>query len=253
MENGIGPTLREARNRRKVDLSEVEASTKIRLRYLRALENEEWNALPGGAYTRSFIRTYASYLGLDGERLADEFKRGFEPLPSERNDRRSTPLGRARGPGEGPFLSGGARAALIALGLIALLVVVGLLGGGNGSSGPAPLARHGEKRDHHGGRSKTRAEPRGVSVRLAATADVWVCLLDANGRALVNGQVLGAGAKEGPFHSGSFTVSFGNGEVSMKIDGHEASIPATASPVGYSIDSSGKVTPLPDSQRPTCT
>ena len=90
-------------------------------------------------------------------------------------------------------------------------------------------------------------------MRLAATGDVWVCLLDANGRALVDGQVLGAGAEEGPFHSDSFTVSFGNGEVSMKIDGQEASIPATASPIGYSIDSSGRLTPLPDSERPTCT
>ncbi len=252
MENGIGPTLREARNRRKIDLSEVEASTKIRARYLRALENEEWDVLPGGAYTRSFIRTYASYLGLDGERLAEEYRRSLEPLPAERDDRRATPLGPAPGRGGAPSLSRGAWVGLIALGLIALLVVVGLLGGGDGSSGPAPLAKHGKRRGHGGG-SKARLEPRGVSVRLAAAADVWVCLLDANGRALVNGQVLGAGAEEGPFHSDSFTVSFGNGEVSMKIDGQEASIPATASPVGYSIDSSGEVTPLPDSQRPTCT
>ena len=75
MDTGIGPTLREARNRRKVDLSEVEAAIKIRVRYLQAMENEEWDALPGGAYTRGFIRTYASYLGLDGERLADDYRR----------------------------------------------------------------------------------------------------------------------------------------------------------------------------------
>jgi hypothetical protein len=70
---------------------------------------------------------------------------------------------------------------------------------------------------------------------------------------LVEGQILEAGADEGPFRSGSFTVSFGNGEVSMLIDGKQADIPPTASPVGYSIDSAGQLTELGDAERPTCT
>src|SRR5690349_22899867 len=78
MASGVGPTLREARNRRKVDLSTVEAATRIRVRFLRAIENEEWDVLPGGVYTRGFIRTYASYLGLDGERLAEDFRNEVE-------------------------------------------------------------------------------------------------------------------------------------------------------------------------------
>ena len=82
--SGIGATLREARNRRKVELSEVEAETKIRARYLRAIEAEDWDALPGGAYARGFIRTYAAYLGLDGERLA-------ERVPARRS--RQPPIG----------------------------------------------------------------------------------------------------------------------------------------------------------------
>ena len=94
---------------------------------------------------------------------------------------------------------------------------------------------------------------RGVSMRLAASAEVWVCLLDAKGQHLVDGQILEAGAAEGPFRSGSFTVSFGNGEVSMMIDGKEAEIPATSSPIGYAIDSSGQLTELSEAERPTCT
>ena len=74
MDSGIGAILREARNRRKVELSEVEAATRIRLRYLRAIEDEEWDVLPGGVYTRGFIRTYASFLGLDGERLVEDYR-----------------------------------------------------------------------------------------------------------------------------------------------------------------------------------
>ena len=72
----------------------MEAETKIRVRYLRALENEEWDVLPGGAYTRSFIRTYATHLGLDGERLADEFRRSVEDPVGERYPRVETPAGR---------------------------------------------------------------------------------------------------------------------------------------------------------------
>ena len=77
-------------------------------------------------------------------------------------------------------------------------------------------------------------------------------MLDAKGKALVDGLILEAGAEEGPFHSGSFTVSFGNGEVKMLIDGREAEIPATSSPIGYSIDSAGKLTKLGEAERPTC-
>src|SRR6266508_4303635 len=70
----IGETLREARMRAKIDVNDVEAATKIRAKYLRALENEEWGLLPGPAFVKSFLRTYADYLGLDGKLLVDEYK-----------------------------------------------------------------------------------------------------------------------------------------------------------------------------------
>src|SRR6478672_8531357 len=82
MDRGIGETLRAARSRRKLSLSEVEAATKIRARYLGAIENEEWEALPGGSYARAFIRTYANHLGLDGERLAAEHMPQPEAAPA---------------------------------------------------------------------------------------------------------------------------------------------------------------------------
>src|SRR5947209_2442078 len=61
----IGATLREARMRQRIDISEIEAQTKIRAKYLRALENEEWDLLPGPTFVKSFLRTYAAALGLD--------------------------------------------------------------------------------------------------------------------------------------------------------------------------------------------
>ena len=61
----IGTTLREARMRARIDITEVETRTKIRAKYLRAIENEEWDLLPGPVYVKSFLRTYGDFLGLD--------------------------------------------------------------------------------------------------------------------------------------------------------------------------------------------
>jgi cytoskeleton protein RodZ len=252
VDTGIGVTLRKARNRRKVSLSEVEAATKIRLRYLRAMESEEWDVLPGGAYTRGFIRTYASFLGLDGEQLADEYRRGAEDgVAGERGQRAEPVVASPRPPRRGPRLSTRAWTAIVIACLVTVLVVVGL-STGEESVTPGPVRTGTVKPRARVGASPAQRPTSGVSVRLTANAEVWVCLLSASGERLVDGQILEAGANEGPFHSGSFTVSFGNGEVSMKIDGRQASIPATSSPVGYSIDSSGRLQQLPESERPTC-
>jgi cytoskeleton protein RodZ len=70
----IGETLRERRMALKIDVQEVEEATKIRAKYLRALENEEYNLLPGSAYVKSFLRTYADYLDLDSRALVDEYR-----------------------------------------------------------------------------------------------------------------------------------------------------------------------------------
>ena len=96
----IGTTLREARMRARIDISEIEAETKIRAKYLRALENEEWDLLPGPTYVKSFLRTYADHLGLDGERLADQYRRTVEEDALERYPRAETPPAQAPGPGQ---------------------------------------------------------------------------------------------------------------------------------------------------------
>lgn len=70
----IGETLRERRMSLKIDVNEVEEATKIRSKYLRALENEEYDLLPGSAYVKSFLRTYADYLGLDSRALLNQYR-----------------------------------------------------------------------------------------------------------------------------------------------------------------------------------
>ena len=74
----IGAMLREARMREHRDIAEFEARSKIRAKYLRALEDEEWALLPGYTFAKAFLRTYADMLGLDGRMLVDEFKRQYK-------------------------------------------------------------------------------------------------------------------------------------------------------------------------------
>jgi cytoskeleton protein RodZ len=73
----IGNSLREARLRQGFELPRVEADTKIRAKYLRALEEEHFEVLPGDTYVKGFLRTYAEYLGLDGQLYIDEYNSRF--------------------------------------------------------------------------------------------------------------------------------------------------------------------------------
>lgn len=249
MDSGVGTILREARNRRKVELSEIEAATKIRFRYLRAIEDEEWDVLPGGAYTRGFIRTYASFLGLDGDRLVSDYRQSVEPWHRAADAPQSPGSGGTPSGPRGVALAGLAVVAVIA---VAVVAIVAIPSGGGVESNPNRHRRDVTRKTKPEAKAPLAQVKKGVTVELAANAEVWACVLNAKGKALVDGLILEAGAKEGPFHSGSFTVSFGNGEVKMLIDGREAEIPATSSPVGYAIDSAGKLTKLGEAERPTC-
>jgi Helix-turn-helix domain len=258
MDPGVGATLREARRKREVDLAEVEAATKIRARFLRAIENEEWDRLPGEAYARGFVRTYGDFLGLDGEALAERQRqdtgswRPAERLPRvEPSPVKAAELDRGRG----PLRSLAVLATVCAALLVVLIVVLG-----EREESPRPqrdggqVARGGEQTEPRRAdeSEETRKSP-GLAVQLTTNAEVWVCLLDARGRELVDGLVLEPGVVEGPYRSGSFTVSLGNGEVTMTVDGQQASIPQTPNPIGYSIGAGGALRELSESERPTCT
>jgi hypothetical protein len=69
----IGSSLREARLRQGIDFPALEQGTKIRAKYLRALEDERFELLPAHTYIKGFLRSYADFLGLDGELYVDEY------------------------------------------------------------------------------------------------------------------------------------------------------------------------------------
>ena len=85
----IGNSLREARVRQGLDYPLVELATKIRAKYIRALEEEHFEVLPSGTYIKGFMRSYAEFLGLDGQLYVDEYNsrhvvEGFDDMPQRR-------------------------------------------------------------------------------------------------------------------------------------------------------------------------
>jgi cytoskeleton protein RodZ len=254
----IGETLREARMRERIDVSEIEAQTKIRAKYLRALENEEWDLLPGPTFVKSFLRTYATALGLDGKALVEEYRLNYE-RPSEPPEPIVSSPRKVRMPG-GPGGRGPSRGymALVGIvGIVIVLLIVGLLsGGGNsGSTGSTSAqtdttAKHRAARRsprHAGGTSANAV----VSLSLRATGTVYVCLIGEGGKKLVAGQTLEAGSRTPTFHARHFALTLGNNAVALTIDGTRRTVPASSGAIGYTITKAGRKTLAPG-HLPTC-
>lgn len=81
----VGETLRKEREARGVSLQEISEETKISMRFLRAIEEEHFDRLPGGIFNKNFVRQYARYLGLDEETAVQDYLRivGADREPSE--------------------------------------------------------------------------------------------------------------------------------------------------------------------------
>src|SRR5439155_25636473 len=145
----IGSTLRETRIRKKIDITTVEDATKIRAKYLRAIENEEWSVLPGPTYVKTFLRTYAQYLGLDAHLLVDEYSARFEEpeeleLPAFSREQRIRTRVRRVGPPSRLTAVG-----VAALAIILFLLVLGLTAGDNGKGGSSDGSRNARKGSNH--------------------------------------------------------------------------------------------------------
>src|SRR3954452_16804575 len=153
----IGATLREARMRAKVDINEVEAGTKIRAKYLRAIENEEWDLLPGDVYVKSFLRTYGEFLGLDTRQLLDDFRRRYE-RPSDHELRPIAPLGRDRERDRrprGPLIPPWLLVGVVLVGVVAALYFVGNGTKNNKSTTSTTSTAKGTRHRHHRHRQGT--------------------------------------------------------------------------------------------------
>jgi cytoskeleton protein RodZ len=253
----IGETLREARMRRRIDMTEVETATKIRGKYLRALENEEWDLLPGPTFVKTFLRTYAEYLDLDSRLLVEEYRQRYERpstqdlTPFAASRRRGRPRRRraaALGPG------------LVIVGCVAVLLgALYLLGSWGDETEPPPSAVRDteptatpsrDEEEPSGGSPERR--PQRVRLQLVATAPVYVCVVDARGRQVVDEETLDASSPRETYVSRLFRTNFGNSNVRMRVNGRTYRVAESAEPIGYELRPGRRPRRLADDQRPDC-
>jgi helix-turn-helix protein/uncharacterized protein DUF4115 len=258
----IGTTLREARIRARIDISEVEARTKIRAKYLRAIENEEWDLLPGPVYVKSFLRTYGDFLGVDSRQLVDEYKRRYErpadqdlrPISARSRERER----RRRRPRLGPI---GAVVLVLAAVVAALFFIGGGLESGSSSTSSSTVAggstgttgtAHATTTSHHQAHKPKPPPPKPTSVtlKLVPTSTVYVCVEDGNGKRLVPGVTYAAGQSIPTATAKKLLVTLGNSSVQMKINGKTVPV-AQGAPIGYEL-TPGQMKPLARGVMPTC-
>ena len=131
----IGTTLREARVRRNLTLQQVEEDIKIRVKYVQAMENEDWDVMPGVTYVKGFLRTYATYLGLDPEVIIGEFRsRGMVPSAEHHEPfGGSSVIGKPHGHrGRNTVVI----VAIVCLIALAAIYALGMMNGGDGNEEP---------------------------------------------------------------------------------------------------------------------
>jgi cytoskeleton protein RodZ len=260
----IGETLRDARMRAHIDVSEIEAKTKIRAKYLRALENEEWGLLPGPTFVKSFLRTYAEALGLDGKSLVEEYRlshehpseAALEPIVSRPERNRGRPSG-GRGSGGGP--SRGYLAIVGVVVLVIVLLIVGLISNGSGGSGSnsahttKTTAKSAKAARKHHTSSATHATSNGVvALSLRPSATVYVCLIGDHGRKVIPGEELQAGTSTPTYHARRFEITLGNSSVKMVVDGRTRTVAESSKAIGYSITRANGRKRLHSGELPTC-
>jgi cytoskeleton protein RodZ len=241
----IGETLREARMRAKIDVSEVEATTKIRAKYLRALENEDWDLLPGPTFVRSFLRTYADYLGLDGKLLVDEYKLRHE-RPSDIDQMPIGPnLGRRRGPSGLSRISPAWIIGIVIVALLGLFAYLGASGGEDNTSTTATTTTQSAAQKRAEAKKKAaaaaaarraRIRRQKVKLQIQPTAAIFVCLENAKGKIVIPGQILQAGQNTRTFSSKRFRITLGHGgDSTLQLNGKAFPIPASAGQVSFVI------------------
>ena len=230
--------------RQRLDIADVENRTKIRAKYLRALENEEFGMLPGPTFVKTFLRTYAEMLGLDPHVLVEEYRAGFE-----REDEIEQPLGppavAGRDRRHGPRLGPGSLVPLVLVGIVAALVAIGLASDdeGGGEQASAPETTRAE--------TKTQPEPkppppRRVLLRVTPATPTYVCVDRGPGTPVMFENTI-----ESPqtFRGKRIRVNLGKRDVRLRMNGKPVKVTPGADPVGFAFTPRGS-RELPIGQRP---
>lgn len=248
----IGDRLREARMRQGMDITEVESATKIRAKYLRAIENDEFAQLPGHTFVRSFLRTYAEHVGLDPHLIVQQYRDTYEPVQEETQQFAPRRVGpgdnrrRRRSPGPGFAFA----ALLVAL--MSFLLVLGLTGdeSGDGESTTAARTTTREERPARTTRRRERRRaperPTRVSLIVNPVEPTYLCVDDGSGEVSFDSIT----SERQRFRGRRLRINLGRPSTEVHVNGDRVRIPAGANPVGYDFRPGRRPRPIPLGQRP---
>ena len=231
--------------RQRLDIADVETRTKIRAKYLRALENEEFGMLPGPTFVKTFLRTYAEMLGLDPHVLVAEYRANYErdeeldlqPLGT------TTVAGRDRR--HGPRLGPGSLALLALVAILGVLLAIGLASDDDGGDGQA------ERPETTAERTATQPEekpapPTRVALRVVPATPTYICVDRGAGT-----PVLFEDTIEEPqtFRGRRLRVNLGKRDVQLTANGKPVEVTPGPDPVGFAFTPT-RTRELPNGERP---
>jgi cytoskeleton protein RodZ len=236
----IGNSLREARLRQGLDLAEIEQVTKVRSRYLKALEEEQFEVLPGQTYVKGFLKAYADHLGLDGDLYVEEFNSRYATGEEE-------PIPRARGGGGSwprpvHLHSSAVLISLTAIGLATALVIVAWRFGATDEPdeipGLPPVAEETTTQPTKARKKQRRSQPiapAGRRIRLVASAVGGRCWLEVHrgseaGELLFEGTIE-QGTAKGPFRGKQLWLNVGApSNLVIRVNGARRRLPGIGVP-----------------------
>jgi hypothetical protein len=239
--------------RQKIDIAEVETATKIRAKYLRALENDEFGLLPGSTFVKTFLRTYAEYLGLDATLLVEEYRVHYEPRgesepmqhfapPRREAPRRSRYAGGPPGPGTA--------VAVLVLAILVIFAVLGITSGGDkkGSQSSSTTAKKPPAKPKP--KPKPPPPPPRVVVRVVPLAGpTYVCVDRGAGTKKVFEGIVPTARK---FRGRKVRIIIGHTPVKLTANGKRIAVPPSTSSVAYQL-SPHRTKVLPPGPRRPCT
>ena len=217
----IGTTLRDARLRQGLDFPELEQTTKIRPKYLRALEDERFDVLPAPTYVKGFLRSYAEALGLDGQPFVDEYNSRFATGEEEYTVRtRSAPVRRANRGGRESRI---AVLALLGIAIVTALVIAAWRFGGTGDQKVPGLALQGQG----GTAAATSRRARATLVVRAVSGGSWMEVRTGPGfRTLAYSGTLEPGQHK-RFQGKQLQLSLASPHnVAVRLNGHRRELPS---------------------------
>jgi cytoskeleton protein RodZ len=239
--------------RQRLDIADVESRTKIRAKYLRALENEEFGMLPGPTFVKTFLRTYAEALGLDPQVLVEEYRATYEtreevehlqPLGPTAMARERRRAGRV-GPPRGPWVAIGV--ALVAV--VGALLVIGLVGGGDDDGGTPEQAATDTQTETQP-KEKTEQQkpppPRNVVLRVVPTNEVYVCVDTGPGTEITFNGII---SEPQTFRGRRLRLNLGKTDVQLTKNGKRVPLEPGPDPVGF-VFAPRFTKPLPLGERP---